>query len=112
MKKLLSILLLLCASPAFAQVQNTLLWDEVSDNEQGFIIERKAEICAGPGLFAEIARTGANVVTYVDKAVAQGQFYCYRVAAFNTAGQSAYSNLAGRLVPFVIPVSPTNLRVQ
>ena len=111
MKKLLTVLFLFFSSSCFAQVQNTLNWTDNSDNEATFHIERKAEICAGPGAFQEIATVGANVVVYVDKAVNQGQFYCYRVKASNSGGSSAYSNLAGRLVPFVVPTAPGNLNV-
>lgn len=108
--QIIGILFVLVSSGALAQ-QNTLTWVDPNTNETTHHIERKAEICAGPGAFTEIATVGANVTTYVDNAVSQGQFYCYRVAASNTAGKSAYSNLAGRLVPFVVPSAPSNLNV-
>ena len=99
---------------ALAQSFNTLLWDYPASEtgEQGFIIERKAEACANLGAFGEVARVGANVLTYVDKAVTIGQFYCYQVRAFNAGGVSNPSNVAGRLVPPPVPVDPANLRIQ
>lgn len=77
----------------------------------GSLIERKAEACAGAGAFAEIATVAANVTTYTDSAVTEGVTYCYRVAAQNAAGKSAYSNTAGRLVPPTVPSAPSALGV-
>lgn len=99
------------STPVFAG-QNVLTWEDRSTNETQFHIERKAEQCAGPGAFAEVATVGANVQTYTDTQVTEGQFYCYRVAAGNGTAKSAYSNLAGRTVPFTVPATPANLQVQ
>jgi len=114
MKKLLAILLFLVSSSAFAQSFNTLFWDypTTETRETGFVIERKAEACANPGAFAEIGRVAVNVLTYVDKAVNEGQFYCYQLRALYAGGVSDPSNAAGRLVPFTAPVAPANLRLQ
>lgn len=110
MKRLLLVLL---ALPAVAfGAQNVLLWDDASSNETTFHIERKDAGCAATGTFSEIATVGANVTTYTDVSVAEGQAYCYRVAASNSAGKSAYSNEAGRTVPFTVPSAPMNLRLQ
>jgi len=66
----------------------TLTWDDNSQGEDGFAIDRK--IGAG-GTYAEIATVPANVTTYVDYAVSRGVTYCYQVRAFNDAGSSAPS---------------------
>jgi len=100
----------LFATPAWA-ASNVLTWQDNSNNEANFHVERKAEACAGAAPFAEIATTGANVVTFTDSAVAEGVTYCYRVAASNPAGKSAYSNTASRAVPFTVPVPPSGLGV-
>lgn len=72
----------------------TLQWQDNSDNEQGFSIERKAEPCAvGVLPFNVVGLSGANLSTYLDPVTAPGT-YCYRVNAFNAAGASGYSNLA------------------
>ena len=97
--------------PAWA-ASNVLTWQDNSDNEANFHIERKAEACAGAAPFAEIATTGANVVTFTDAAVTEGVTYCYRVNASNSAGVSAYSNTASRTVPFSIPLAPSGLVVN
>jgi len=100
----------LFATPAWA-ASNVLTWQDNSNNEVNFHVERKAEVCAGAAPFAEIATTGANVVTFTDSAVTEGLTYCYRVAASNPAGKSAYSNTASRTVPFTIPAAPSLLGV-
>jgi len=98
------------AAPAWA-ASNVLSWTDNSNNEATFHVERKAEVCVGAAAFAEIATTGANVVTFTDSAVTEGLTYCYRVAASNPAGKSAYSNTASRTVPFTIPAAPSLLGV-
>ena len=107
----MSLAVALTAAPSWA-ASNVLTWQDNSTNEANFYVERKAEVCAGTGAFAEIATVGSNVSTFNDTAVVEGVTYCYRVAASNPAGKSAYSNLAGRTVPFTIPASPSGLGVS
>ena len=69
-----------------------LLWEDNSDNEEGFIVERKTAV---PGeTYEEIDRVGANVTTYSDTRLNASTQYCYQVCAFNSAGPSTYSNEA------------------
>jgi len=68
-----------------------LTWEDQSDNESGFKIERK--IGAG-GAYVEIAAMGANVISYANTGLAAGTTYFYRVRAHNNVGNSAYSNEA------------------
>jgi len=81
---------LLIASSLFAAATMTLTWIDNSNNEDGFKIERKT---GQSGAFAEIAQTAADVATYADT-VSDNQTYCYRLKAFNAAGDSPYSNEA------------------
>jgi titin len=90
---------------------NVLSWTDNSGNEVNFNVERKAEACAGTGAFTFLVSTTANVATVIDGTVVEGLEYCYRVNASNTAGVSAWSNTAGRLVPFTIPAAPSLLGV-
>src|SRR5437899_6741150 len=76
--------------------QLTLTWADDSTNEHGVAIERKT----GPtGTFAQIATVGPRVTSYVDSGIASVTTYCYRLLAFNTAGNSAYSNEACGTTP-------------
>lgn len=71
--------------------QLTLAWTDNSNNEDGFKIERKL---GQTGTFAQIATVGADITSYTDAGLAAGTTYCYRVRAFNTAGDSAYTSEA------------------
>src|SRR5262249_53333136 len=67
--------------------QLQLTWTDNSNNENGFKIERKL----GTGTFSQIVTVGVNVTTYTDTNLTDGATYCYRLAAFNSAGTSSYS---------------------
>jgi subtilisin family serine protease len=67
-----------------------LSWADRSDNEEGFVIERRQ----GGGTWASLIRVGANTTGYTDQSVLRDESYSYRVRAFNAAGESASSNEA------------------
>lgn len=96
MKRLITIIaalaVLALAPAAWASYDYTLTWTDNSDNEAGFKIERRTPSIPGD-TYGEIGQVGANVTTYVDT-VQDGQERCYRVRAFNAAGDSAYTNEA------------------
>jgi hypothetical protein len=80
-------LTVLCSSVGAASLR--LSWRDTSLNEDGFRIERKI----GPnGIFSQIATVGANVSSYRDATLTAGSQYCYRLRAFNSTGNSAYSS--------------------
>src|SRR5207244_2267828 len=56
----------------------------------------KIERCQGVGCtnFSQIATVGANVTSYSNTGLPAGTTYLYRVRAYNTGGDSAYSNTA------------------
>ena len=89
----------------------TLTWNDNSDSEDGFKIERSLDGAS----FNEIATVGANVSLYQDKTVVEGQAYTYRVRAFNEHGNSGYSNTASGEVDIVVgapSISPfTNVSI-
>ena len=69
---------------------NILLgWTDNSNNEDGFKIERKE---GTSGTYTQIGTTGANVYDYADSGLQFGKIYCYRVRAYNSAGNSGYSS--------------------
>ena len=71
--------------------QLSLTWTDASTNEDGFKIERATGTA---GAYGQVASVAAGTTGYVDATVTAGSTYCYRVRAYNTAGDSAYSNAA------------------
>jgi FtsP/CotA-like multicopper oxidase with cupredoxin domain len=78
-----------------------LAWQDNSNNETGFKIERKT----GAGAFVQIALVGANVTTYSNIAgLVANTNYVYRVRAYLGTLNSLYSNEANATTA---PVAPT-----
>lgn len=69
----------------------SLQWDDMSDNEDGFNIERRT---GTSGDFTLIGQTAANDHDYTDLQANQLTTYFYRVQAYNQWAESAYSNTA------------------
>ena len=69
--------------------QLKLLWNAGSNNEAGFRVERKK---TETGSFVVANIVDANVTTYTDTGLDPATRYCYRVFAFNSAGDSAPSD--------------------
>jgi hypothetical protein len=67
-----------------------LEWNDNSNNETGFTIERSDDGV----LFSEVGTVPANRGDYRDSGLAEESEYFYRVAAYNSAVVSDYSNLA------------------
>jgi fibronectin type 3 domain-containing protein len=103
MKKLTILFSLVFASIAYAQEIN-LTWDDNSDNESSFIIERGTDNSS----FAQIATVDTNINYYTDTNFTLGQTYYYRVKASNEFGDSSYTNTAS--IYAGIPEAPSNLR--
>jgi fibronectin type 3 domain-containing protein len=70
--------------------QINLAWADTSGNETGFKIERSTSTSP----WAQIATTGANVASYASTGLTGATTYSYRVRAYNTSGDSGYSNTA------------------
>lgn len=81
------------AAPASSS-QINLAWTDNSTNEDGFRVERKTT-----GSFTEIATVGPNTTTFNDTGLSASTSYTYRVRAYNTAGNSGYSNEASATTP-------------
>jgi hypothetical protein len=64
----------------------TITWDDLSTNETGYIIERK-----GKDNFEMVGIVGSNTTTYKDLELTPVTKYEYRIASYNTEGQSAFS---------------------
>jgi hypothetical protein len=82
-----------------------LVWQDNSNNEDGFKIERSINVPHG---FQEIAEVMANISAFIDDEIAPVTKYYYRVRSFNDAGFSAYSNIVMVETPRA-PAAPSNL---
>jgi len=108
----------LIATPnSSAQVQSsaTLQWQDNSGNEQGFGIEMLSPTDAD---FTEVGTVDANTTQFSLSLTGNyGDVFCFRVYAFNAAGDSLDSNVACKtlleapsLPPVSPPTTPTGLR--
>jgi len=102
------------ASPAQVQSSATLNWQDNSGNEQGFGIEMLSPIDAD---FIEVGTVGANITQFsVSLSGNYGDTFCFRIYAFDAAGDSPDSNIACKtlpdapsLPPVTAPTTPTGL---
>lgn len=67
-----------------------LIWQDDSENEQGFAVERSTNGTA----WQPLASTPANATSWTDSTASLGQLFYYRVRATNNSGVSAWSNPA------------------
>jgi hypothetical protein len=84
-----------------SETRVNLSWSDNSGNEDGFKIERW-----NGGSYAQINAVGANVTAYTDPGLALNTTYYYRVRAYNSVGDSGYSNESSATTSFN---SPSNL---
>ena len=68
-----------------------LFWIDNSDYEEGFNIEKSSDGGSNWGLLASV---GQDVNLYLDTGLIPYSVYHYRVYAFNSLGNSSYSNVA------------------
>ncbi|WP_158233231.1 fibronectin type III domain-containing protein [Reichenbachiella sp. 5M10] len=66
-----------------------LSWTDNSSDESGFRVERKT---GSGGSYSEIATVGSGVTSYSDTGLSESTTYYYRVRAYNSGGDSSYSN--------------------
>ncbi len=94
---------------ALAQPDNpsiVLAWVDNANNETGFKIERSLSASSG---FTQVGTVAANVRTYTASNLTRGTTYYFRVRATNSAGDSAYSNVANATTLPAAPAAPTGL---
>jgi len=82
------------SATTLSQNNIALVWQDNANNETGFKIERKTGIT---GTFLQIATIGATAgsgsgVYYEDSELIADTTYCYRIKAYNSAGDSLDSN--------------------
>jgi len=78
------------AATAISSSEIDLAWTDNSSDETGFEIERSLDGSS----FAWLASVGANTASYPNTGLNPATTYYYRVAASNSAGNSAYSSTA------------------
>lgn len=69
---------------ALSSSEIELKWDDVSNNEDGFIVERKHG-----SNWVEVKVLPPNTESYVDTGLSENTKYTYRVLAFNDAGRTS-----------------------
>ncbi len=90
------------ASGASAGV--SLSWSEGPSNETGFVVQRKT---GSRGTYSQVATVTGTASSFTDASVTPGTLYVYRVAAYNAAGESAFSNEASATTPSTPSVPAT-----
>jgi FtsP/CotA-like multicopper oxidase with cupredoxin domain len=90
--------------------QVRLSWTDNAIDETGFTLQRSDNGAGFIDLVTNVAALpGTGSVTYIDTTVLPGNSYDYQVAATNSAGASAFSNIASVVVPALPPAAPTGL---
>lgn len=74
-------------------------WVDKSNNELGFRIERMTE----GGAFSEIAGVAKNTTSFIDTNLNPETTYFYRLLAYNSIGESAFSNTASTKTDALVP---------
>ena len=89
---------------ALSASQIRVRWTDNSDNEDGFRIYRKQ---GASGTWALVDDVPAGETEFVDNGLVANTEYIYRVAAFNEAGESAFSNEDGSTTHESTPTGTT-----
>jgi fibronectin type 3 domain-containing protein len=85
------------AASTISSTRVDLTWQDNSNNETGFRVERSSN---GNTSWTTIATLSSNTTSYSDtKGLFPGVTYYYRVRSYNAAGNSAYSNEVTAITP-------------
>ena len=89
--------------------QINISWNDNSDNEAGFRVQRRQIPTSGsPGAWLTIATVNPNITAFQNTNLIPGRTYAYRVTAFNNDGD-ATSNEAQAFTPRTVPAAPNEL---
>lgn len=88
----------------------TLTWVDKSTTESGFIVERSADGVT----FVQTTSVIAGIGTCTDSTLSPSTKYWYRVCAYNSGGNSAYTTAASATTIALpaVPAAPTTLAVS
>ena len=93
------------AATVVSSTRVDLVWQDNSDNEDGFRIRRKD---GASGAYTQIAVTGPDVTVYSDTSLSAGTVYYYQVRAYNGDGSSSYSNEVSVTTPGPVDPDPVD----
>jgi hypothetical protein len=82
-----------------------LSWIDNSDNEEGFSIEWSST----PGAFSNTRTVGAGTTTTILAGLAAETTYYARLCAYNSAGESGYTNIIMLVTGIGAPIAPTSI---
>ncbi|MBN1675798.1 MAG: lamin tail domain-containing protein [Kiritimatiellae bacterium] len=91
---------------ATSQSRIDLTWQDNSDNEDGFKVDRRQ---TGASEWIAVATPGANTSTLSDSGLPAGTYFYYKIKAYNADGNSDYSNIAGDTTYEGPPAAPSGL---
>ncbi|MCP4710646.1 MAG: choice-of-anchor D domain-containing protein, partial [Planctomycetes bacterium] len=89
-----------------SDAQIDLNWTDNANNEEGFAIERQE---SSNRAFVQIATVEPDLTTYQDTGLIAETNYCYRLRAFNSGGNSAYTDVECAATFSFLPAAPTDL---
>ncbi len=96
-------------SPSQTTSSIVLKWNDNSTTESGFRIYRSLSQTTG---FAQIASVASGISTYTDNGLEAGTTYYYRIRAYNDAGYSGYTLVAGFTTTQPPPEAPSDLVLE
>lgn len=99
------------AANTVSSSQINLTWTDNANNESGFRVEQST----GGTNFTQIATLGSNAVSFSVTGLSASTTYSYRVASFNSAGNSSFSNTASATTsgpPAPVPAAPSGLSAE
>lgn len=90
----------------------TLTWNDTNTTETGHKVYRSLSPMTVGSLPVAIATLGANVTSYTDSDVVEGQTYYYRVAAVRNASEAVSAEIAVQAVAANLLVAPSGLVLE
>jgi hypothetical protein len=90
---------------AVSSTSISLTWNDASDDERGFRLERKT----GGGSFHEVVTLDAGTTSWTDAGLVASTAYTYQVYAFNRKGDSPASNTVTVTTLAAPPAAPAGL---
>lgn len=93
---------------AISSSQIVLVWQDNSNDETGFKIERKTGI---NGSYTQVTTLSSDSAVYTDTALMAGIAYYYRIRAWNSVGNGPYSSEASAAT-YPPPAPPSNVALR